>query len=507
MAAALPASRGGRPTPGCVCAAMLLAGVFLHLSCSENPVGAPRENIPPETYLSLRPDSALRPSTSRLHIHWWGDDPDGFVAGYFISFDGVTWNFTRSTDSVFACTFSGTDTTFTFSVRAVDDQGNHVYDCASPYGPEPFTDLNGNGKHDAGEPFVDLGLWDPTPAVLRFPVVNTPPMVRFVPGSDVPDTTFTVASFAWTGTDADGDGTIAEFRYALNDTLDPASWRSLPRSQTFITLTARDGIRPGDNAFYIKAVDIAGAESPIIRMPRNGRSWFVRVPRTDLLIVDDYGPVDETAVYYRSVLDTLLGGRYRDADVLDIKYGATSTTRGIFVPPYVNPTLIETFKLFRVVLWYGDNNPTLDLAQLSLPAYQQAGGRILFTASFPESVIDPRGGITDFAPVDSISPLLITFIPAGTLLEPDPSTPGYPVLARDTKGTPVAFVRALYRKINALDLYRLAPDPRWNGRPVVAVLSGDRRFALFSVPLHRFDRDGNVGTLFFELFTREFGLR
>jgi hypothetical protein len=55
-------------------------------ACSESP-NTPRTNLPPETYLALTPDGDLRTTTSRQHVHWWGDDPDGFVAGYLISFD------------------------------------------------------------------------------------------------------------------------------------------------------------------------------------------------------------------------------------------------------------------------------------------------------------------------------------------------------------------------------------------------------------------------------------
>lgn len=481
---------------------LALGCALLLVSCTDTPGGPGADNLAPETHLSLVPDSTLRTTPSRQHLHWWGDDPDGLVRGYFVSLDGATWSFTTKNDSVFALTLSGTDSAYVFRVRAVDDQGNGVYDPG-----EPYSDTNKNGVRDAAESFTDLGLADPTPAELRIPVRNSPPVVQFVKGSDVPDTTFPVASFAWTGTDLDGDESIREYRYALNDTVAAASWKTLPRSQTFLTLFARDGIREGANVFYIKAVDIAGAESRIVRMPAEGDVWQVRLPRTELLIVDDYGPIDETGQFYRTITDTLLGGRFRNADVLDVRAGATSTKKGVNVPPYINPTFIETLKLFKHVIWYSDNNPTLDLAQLSLPQYQQAGGTVLYTASFPESAVDPRGGITDFTPVDSIAPVPIQFIPMNTPLEPDTESPGYPQLKRDTRGQPVAFVRGLSRKINARNLYRLGSDTRWQGNPVVAVRSGDKRFVLFSIPLNRFDGLGNTGDVISRIFTQEFGAR
>ncbi len=484
----------------------LLISLLLLGGCSETP-NEPVDNLPPETYLSLQPDGELRTTTSRQHIHWWGDDPDGFVAGYFISFDSNTWSFTTKNDSVFALSLSGSDTTYAFFVRAVDDQGNGAYDADGPYGAEPFTDENGNGVWDAGEAYIDLGAVDPTPADLRYPIENSPPVVEFTQGSDVPDTTFTVATFSWYGTDLDGDETIQNYMYALNDTLDPASWKALPRSTTFITLFEDDGLVEGDNIFYLKAVDIAGAQSRIIRMPDTSRSWYVRKPRTELLIVDDYGPADASAGFYRSLTDTLFGGRFRGADVFDIKTGASSTARGKYLPPYINPTFIETLKLFRYVIWYGDNTPTLDVAQLALPDYQASGGHILFTAAFPESAIDPRGGITDFAPIDSLSPQSIRFVPAGTRALPDAESPGYPELVRDNEGVPVAFVRNLFRKINARNFYRFEESARWEGEPVVAVRSGDSRFMLFGIPLHRFDAEGSVGELIYLIFRNEFGLQ
>ncbi len=485
---------------------ILLFVLLIAAGCSDTP-NNPVENRPPETYLSLHPDGELRTTTSRQHIHWWGDDPDGFVAGYLISFDNATWSFTTRNDSVFALSLSGSDTVYAFYVRAIDDQGNGVRDADGPYGPEPFTDENGNGAYDAGEPFVDLGLADPTPADLRYPIQNSPPVVEFRQGSDVPDTTFTVATFAWIGSDLDGDQTIREYQYALNDTLDPASWKTLPRSTDFLTLFEEDGLREGENVFYLKAVDIAGAESRIIRMPDTSGTWYVKKPKTELLIVDDYGPSDASAAFYRSVTDTLFGGRFRGADVFDIRTGASTTSRGIYLPPYINPTFIETLKLFRYVIWYADNNPTLEVAQLSLPDYQERGGHVFYTASFPESAIDPRGGITDFAPIDSLSPDPIRFVPMGTRAEPAAESPGYPVLVRDNEGVPVAFIRNMFRKINARNLYRFEESTRWEGQPVVAVRSGDSRFILFGIPLHRFNGDGNAGTLIYQIFRNEFGVQ
>jgi hypothetical protein len=266
-------------------------------------------------------------------------------------------------------------------------------------------------------------------------------------------------------------------------------------------------LREGRNVFYLKAIDIAGAESRIISMPDSSGHWYVKKPKTELLIVDDYGPVDASAAFWSNLVDTLFDGKFRGADVFDIRAGATSGRRGKNLPAYINPTFIETLKLFRYIIWYADNTPTIDVAQLSLPEFQRSGGYILYTAAFPESAIDPRGGITDFAPIDSMSPTPITFVPVRTKAEADEESPGYPTLERDTQGIPVAFIRNLSRKINARNLYRFEESPRWEGRPVVAVRSGDSRFILFGIPLHRFNGQENVGALIHALFRNEFGVR
>ena len=103
----------------------LLLGI---ISCTEEGVNNPAGNQPPNTGLFLYPDSTILPQQSRLTIHWWGDDPDGLIVGFYFSWDNVEWEFTASNDSLFALQIGASDSTFTFRVSAVDDGGNGVYD-------------------------------------------------------------------------------------------------------------------------------------------------------------------------------------------------------------------------------------------------------------------------------------------------------------------------------------------------------------------------------------------
>jgi len=463
--------------------------ILLALNCSKEYPTELKPNTPPQTYISLFPEGALRTGSSQQHIHWWGTDPDGLVIGFFISFDSTHWAWTTKNDSLFSLRLFRQDTTYSFYVAAVDNQGNGVYDANAPYGAEPFTDLNGNGKWDSGEPFVDLGAVDPTPASLLFPVQNTPPKVIFVLNTDVPETTFTVASFSWAGTDVDGDETIQKYWWALDDTVNPSRWHAVSGTSNFLTLYKSDGLTQGRHVFYLKAQDIAGAFSNIVRMPDTSKVWYVKEPKGPFLIVDDYGTTDNSPSFYASLFDTLAGGKFKNNDVWDIKKGATATRRGTFVPAFINPTFLETLKLFKYVFWYSDNQPSLEISQRVLPDYKKSGGKVLFSAAFPENPGGTQGSLVDFAPIDSISPGFINFIPAKTTVFPDSQyAPGYPTLVRDDNLVPVVFIRWFRPKIDARPIYYLGSSSLWKGNPIIGVKDADQPgFVLLGLPLHRFD--------------------
>ena len=143
------------------------------ISCSKEGVNNPVGNQPPDTGLFLYPDSTINQQPSRLNVHWWGDDPDGVILGFYYKWEGIDsgWTFTTSNDSIFALPIGSSDTTYLFSVAAVDAGGNKVYDQnvernGINFGAEPFIDENGDGIYNEGEPFYDIGLIDPTPAEL-----------------------------------------------------------------------------------------------------------------------------------------------------------------------------------------------------------------------------------------------------------------------------------------------------------------------------------------------------
>ncbi len=471
--------------------------------CSERYPNQPKPNQPPSTFLALVPDSVMRSTTSQQHLHWWGVDPDGFVKGYYISLDSINWTFTTSNDSVLGLKISTTDTTYKFFVAAVDDQG----------------------------------LRDPKPASLKYPIHNSPPVVSFIAQSDVPDTTFTVATFQWHGSDLDGDETVVAYYYALDDTTNPSKWKSLTGDYSRVTLRKSDGLMEGTHIFYLKARDVAGAYSQTIRMPIDTtKTWYVKDPegKSDFLIIRDWTWVDDAASFYSHTIDSVMGGRLNTAYVWDIKAGWSPTTRGKYVPAMINPTFTESIKLFKYILWYGDNNPQLDIAQAALPAFEAAGGKILFTTGLPQNpVFDPRG-FGDFAPIDSIEQYSFVGILqrnfstiADSVVSVDTT---YPRLYRDwgTSGNGVAYLRGILPKGNAHIIYKMgnsqfAPAAGgWSDRNTNPIIMGVQNAAdqpnivFLAFSLNRFSGHEGVGNPIItnnapaflrKVFYDEFGVR
>ncbi len=436
-------------------------------SCTELPTSVV-QNQPPNTFLSLFPDSTISPQRTRIRITWWGDDPDGLVTGFRFSFDSTNWTYTTKNDSTFQLAISGNDSTFHFWVAAVDDKG----------------------------------MIDPTPASNRYPVFNSPPSVIFNAGAKIPDTTFTIASFSWTGTDPDGDNTIKYYYWALNDTL---TWHRIPASVNLLTLRQDSGLAVNsDNILFLKAQDIAGAFSNISRMPDTGSTWYVRRPVGRILIIDDYSftLTDKTQAFqfYENALDTISHSR------LDIK-----VSNGANIPPIRNPMFIETLKLFQCVIWYSDRtiavsqNANFDLAQETLPFYLAAGGKVFFTSGFPDNI--PQGiNYVDFAPVDSVSVFQQGSIPEETpVIVVDNN---YPLLQASSP-TP-NFVRGLYPRPGTHIIYKMPYNPPYDTNKInvcIKDVTGNPKIVLMSVALHKMNFANNAADFLRRVIYTDFGIR
>ncbi len=391
--------------------------VALIYSCSD-PISEDTGNIPPNTHLSLFPDSIIAPGSTLRKISWWGDDPDGFVVGFKFSFDSTLpvsqWSYTTKNDSTFALQMYGNDTTFRFYVAAVDDRG----------------------------------AIDPTPASNLYPTVNTAPSMQFLIGTEIPDTVYPVTTFKWTAEDPDGVSTLRYFYWSLNDT---NNFKKIPASINTMTLTADSGlVLNNKNCLYMKVQDNAGAFSSIVRMPSDTTKYFfVKKVNSSILIIKDMPLSEMTSAmgFFNYAMDTI---KY---DSLDIKSG-----NGKFIPKIVNPMFIETLKLFRIVIWSANrgniasDNANFDLAQRSLPFYTQSGGKLFFTTGFPNAESQTQGNLINFAPIDSVSACTIPFLSGITLVNIDNN---YPVLATSSliqrvRGFKVSNAALVYRLPNSV---------------------------------------------------------
>ena len=504
-----------------------LVGMVFFYACKEKLVDAPVTNKAPVTKVFLNPDSTVSQQQSTIKLYWSGDDPDGFVVGYYISWNGTNWAFTSKNDSLFSLQIGVVDTTFSFKVSAVDNSGNGQYDSQIvqnniSYGPEPFTDVNANGKWDSGEPFVDIGLIDPNPATLRLPIKNTAPTVSWNTLSTHPDTSFTVMSFGWNSADIDGDATILHINLALNDT---NNFVAINGGVKVVTIRTKDfsnpnplmdilidgdpnnqaadettgqkiklpGLRYDDNnIFYVQAVDISGAKSLWLSSATQKNSkpgWFVKKPKGKIVIVDDYKKLDNAPDFYANMMNDSLALKNK-YDVYDI-YNQK--------PPFLNSTFLETIKLFDAVLWYADNDPSLDLASSSVQKYTTLGGKIFFSLQFPQTV--DLSQIQGFLPIIPDSSDYTTFLPTGSVAS-DTSHNGYPGLQVTAS---LARARSFYlSNIGVTPIYYF-PNKVLKG--YIGFENNEKSIFFIGMPLHRINGfPGSVKNLLTKVLFQDFNL-
>ncbi len=498
---------------------ILFSFVFL-LSCGEDFIDNPTGNNPPETSIALFPDSTIAPQPSRLKVAWWGDDSDGLIVGFYYTWDGITWTFTDENEILFSLQIGAGDTTYAFKVSSADNGGNGIYDNrvfqnGIDFGPEPFIDSNSDSVYNNGEKFFDIGLVDPTPATLKFPLKNTAPTIEWNSLSTLPAISFPVMSFGWNVDDLDGLSTILKINIALNDTTDPNNIVALDGSVRTITLRTKEfnssnpqmeiliegietnifseklpGLKFDDyNKFYVQAVDISGATSQFISLPDTGKTWFVKKPKGEILIMDDYSTSDGAAAFYDAMMDSLgLTGKYDVYDYLNQK------------PPYTNVTFLQTLKLFKYVLWYSDNNPSLDLAASSVQTFIDAGGKIAFSMQFPQTV-DPVL-LQGFLPINTDTIYTRTSLLPNTIISADTTDPAYPQL---TTITSLFRIKSFYLNPNgAIPIYYF---PNNEMRGFIGFFNNTKSLFFYGLPLSKSNGgSANVKSLLSKVFFEDFGV-
>jgi len=307
---------------------VLLAG------CSKDP-GKPLPNSPPETSVFVK--GTVDTVSYAVKLYWWGQDIDGEVIGFYYRWTcedsaaspDTNWVFTTTKHRDFILPAPDGFALQTFWVKAIDNAGEE----------------------------------DPTPARQDFPIRNSMPSVA-LNESTLPDTTLPAVTFLWTGTDPDGNNSIAYYMM----------WVDGKEDNPIIVVNQDTTLGPdyldsyGDRTFYIRAIDEAQGASGT-----DSHTWYVLAPIGDVLLVDDVpasvpgaGAAD---AFYRSLVDSLVpGGQYTIFDV-----GSQGSFRSASEVSLILP-------LFQQVVWYGDTRSTPSAAlvtgQTGIGEFLDGGGSI-----------------------------------------------------------------------------------------------------------------------------------
>ncbi len=316
-------------------------------------------------------------TSSRQELHWWGEDTDGDVVGYYYKWSSdSTWTYTDLESGIFYVPIRSDLDAFTFEVKSVDN----------------------DGLIDASASNITLPIKNSSPEISFRYLSN--PLIADIGG----DTSFTfpTRTFVWDLYDQDGSETIVDVFYAIDDTCE-SCWVRLDGDETSITLTDLD---PGNHTFFIKCKDIAGAESNTIKFPdsenpSNAQFWIVKPVVGDILIVDDF-PLDNSnnaLSWYTGMMDTLVGSEgYSYWEIGDEL-------------PYSSVDITANLNYYKTVIWYAaynntaSANDTYNRAEASLVNFIMGGGNLFINP------IDFEDTTFTWFPLDS----LLTLNPNGRL--------------------------------------------------------------------------------------------
>ncbi|MCH8546849.1 MAG: hypothetical protein LAT54_08950 [Cryomorphaceae bacterium] len=430
------------------------------------------ENIPPTTRIAL--ESINRTGENRLNsnvrLSWFGSDKDGYVVGYEISLDNEQWHFTTSTDSTFRFSITpGSDTTDQdFWVRAIDNE-------------------------DAR---------DPEPAFLRIPLRNTPPEASFDNDVGPKDTAFIAATLRWRATDLDGDETIESVQMKFND----GDWFEIPSANliTFVleenatgvgealiyagventprTIKANDVRIDAINNVYIKAIDIAGAESEI---DTSAAFYFKQSASRNLIICGQPASVRDVIMPYA-----------RNAFQNDYEFLDFFVDQGSRQPRFWQANFARVMERIDKLYVFTDistfTNPAsgqsasilVNLAPLISQFNANNGKSLVTTILTPASDID---GLSVGFPIEDVvrSGGQARLTGDSSLV---PSMSGYPILNPD--GTITGIV-PIVKSIDSENFYRaqITPLNNWSGDNLMGSLrrrNGNIQQIFIAISLHRF---------------------
>lgn len=234
-------------------ALVVLLALAVSAGCERDDTVAVDRNRPPETFVTLGPETSTDPRNPvdlyyRAHLYWRGEDRDGTVAGFRWAIDDTSqagsWNWTTETDSVFRFRVADIGALeHLFLIRAVDNLGKQ----------DPTPDTLRFESYTTANPVVD-------PNSIRISARS--PTLGEIDGLSSGDTVevFSDITVCWDGYDEDGFVVGWESKFD-NET----SWRFHEVDDRCRTETR---LRPGQHIMSLRAIDDAGAKSTDIRRVR-----------------------------------------------------------------------------------------------------------------------------------------------------------------------------------------------------------------------------------------------
>lgn len=487
--------------------------------CDTGFSGTAASNQAPATELAVRAQTLVGQVsdadrfTSNVTLSWSATDPDGFVVAYELRYypegaaPGAEVGWTRT---------SRTDTTLLLPIERGNRTANVVVEVRG---------------------IDNEGLKDPSPARTVFPIRNSPPSLALDRSELPPDTTWTVASFAFSPTDPEGAQNLARLDLALNDS---TAFVALPADTRFVTLVAEasrtttastvnarvylgrtfqrtDVVIPGlrlgaRNVLYARVADQTDTTSALVRYPAPGatRPWFVKQPRSRTVVVNDYRTFGSAAVlaYHVALVREVTG---ETPDVWNVEKPSTrgkSPLLGVSGEPFLR----ETLGLWERMVWL--TNASTDSGTLNNLPYAAAvmgpffdrGGRLMVhsqvtlpaSADFNENLSNPA---LFLLPITSLVPLPPTLrqlrLAPGAAVAPQRTLPStgqaLPALRTRSFVTTTSPYDASDSRTLALYTAAFTAIPvsgtatPWSGPSVVASLrldaAGQATVGLFSLPL------------------------
>ncbi len=349
---------------------LVLALISLNSACVK---GELSENQPPDTRLSV--DTIILSGDNRLNssvtLSWFGNDVDGYVIGYEVSVDEQNWQFTTSQDSTILFDIpAGQDTADVyFYVRAIDNDQNT----------------------------------DPSPAALRVPLKNAPPVATILDNTAPKDSAFIVSTFGFDVSDPDGDASVSKVEMRFNN----GDWFEVSLGESLLSFVIDTAVQSGPatadlyygternpalqningllandlNYVQIRATDVAGATSPV----DTAEAYYLKnkTPGTDLLWVS--GQITSARQTYESILNNI-GAKYEL-----LNYGSDLSSDRL--PAYWDPTFRLISSLYPKMFVTADRatytnpvtNRTASLINFLAPViqyYSNNGGKSFITTSF-----------------------------------------------------------------------------------------------------------------------------